>query len=76
VQPVFPALSFSSPILALQAPGDNSRWDVVQQGGSVRTFSSAPGSATSTSFIDISGLITAGGETGLPGMAFHPKNGS
>lgn len=73
VQRVFSALSFSSPILALQAPGDASRWFVVQQGGSVRTFSSAPGTATSTSFIDISGRITAGGETGLLGMAFHPN---
>jgi uncharacterized repeat protein (TIGR03806 family) len=70
---VFSALTFSSPILALQAPGDASRWFVVQQGGSVRTFSSAPGTSTSTIFIDTTPRVTSGGELGLLGMAFHPN---
>jgi uncharacterized repeat protein (TIGR03806 family) len=73
LQRVYPSLSFSLPILALQAPGDNSRWFVVQQGGSVLVFSSASGTASSSVFIDIAGRVTAGGEAGLLGMAFHPN---
>ena len=73
VQRVFPALSFSSPILALQAPGDASRWFVVQQGGSVRKFSSTVGTSTTASFIDITPRVASGGELGLLGMAFHPN---
>src|SRR5262245_16353851 len=34
----FTSLSFSSPIAMLQAPGDASRWFVVEQGGAVRKF--------------------------------------
>ena len=73
VQRVFPALSFSSPILALQAPGDSSRWYVVQQGGQVLRFANSNGTTATNSVIDISGRITSGGETGLLGMAFHPN---
>jgi len=73
VERVFPALSFSSPVLALQAPGDASRWFVVEQGGTVRKFSSAPGTSTTTSFIDITARVASGGELGLLGMAFHPN---
>ena len=72
-QRVFPALSFASPIFALQAPGDASRWFVVQQGGSVRTFSSVAGTSATTSFIDITPRVASGGELGLLGMAFHPN---
>jgi len=64
-------LSFSSPIAMLQAPGDNSRWFVVEQGGVVRTFPTSNPSA-STAYIDISGRVDDGGEMGLLGMAFHP----
>ena len=73
VQQVFSGLSFSSPILALQAPGDNTRWFVVQQGGAVRQFPSAAGTSTTTSFIDITARVASGGELGLLGMAFHPN---
>jgi chitodextrinase len=74
-QRVFPSLSFSSPILALQAPGDSGHWFVVQQTGQVRRFVNNAGTSTSTSVIDLSsgfGLVS-GGEQGLLGMAFHPN---
>lgn len=68
----YTSLTFSSPIAMLQAPGDNSRWFVVEQGGPVRQFSvSNPTSATG--FIDITARVRSGGETGLLGMAFHPN---
>jgi len=57
----------------MQAPGDATRWFVIQQGGQVRVFANNPAVTVSSSFVDISGRITSGGETGLLGMAFHPN---
>jgi uncharacterized repeat protein (TIGR03806 family) len=66
----FTSLSFSSPVAMLQAPGDASRWFVVEQGGAVRKFDVAnPAVAT---FVDITSQVRSGGEMGLLGMAFHP----
>src|SRR5882672_7550808 len=69
---VFTNLSFSSPILALQAPGNPSRWFVVQQGGRVLVFPNTATPVTNT-FIDITSRVASGGELGLLGMAFHPN---
>ncbi len=38
VQRAFPALTFLEPVAMLQAPGDSSRWFVVEQNGIVRVF--------------------------------------
>lgn len=68
----FTNLSFSLPVALLQAPNDNSRWFVVQQGGVVRQFTGTdPTSATN--FIDIDARVETAGEMGLLGMAFHPN---
>jgi len=72
LQRVFPSLSFTSPILALQAPGDSSRWFVVEQGGRVLKFPNVA-SPTASTFIDITSRVASGGELGLLGMAFHPN---
>jgi uncharacterized repeat protein (TIGR03806 family) len=53
-----------------QAPGDNSRWFVIEQGGSVRVFDNVQNVASHTEYISIA--VTSGGERGLLGMAFHP----
>jgi uncharacterized repeat protein (TIGR03806 family) len=73
--PVYAALSFNKPVLLLQAPGDASRWFVVEQGGAVRTFANDPNVTASTPFIDITTRVNsgAGAEAGLLGMAFHPN---
>jgi uncharacterized repeat protein (TIGR03806 family) len=86
VQRVFPNLTFPlaptatsrQTIAMLQAPGNNSRWYVVQKTGSVRVFDNTPGVATSTEFINLSSRLnpTTPSETderGLLGMAFHPN---
>lgn len=57
----------------MQAPGDATRWFVIQQSGQVRVFANNPTVSVSSPFVDISGRITSGGETGLLGMAFHPN---
>lgn len=75
LRPAFPNLAFSEPLALLQAPGDNTRWFVVERGGRVLVFpnSSAVTRAQATTFIDIQGRVDAApGEAGLLGMAFHP----
>ena len=76
--PTTPA--FTGPVKILQAPGDGSRWFVVEQSGRVKVFSVANPASAST-YIDFSAKINSDcasspgncGESGLLGMAFHPN---
>jgi glucose/arabinose dehydrogenase len=70
---VFAALSFTAPVALLQAPNDASRWYLVQQGGLVRRFDNVANAGSTSTWLDLTGVVTAGGETGLLGMAFHPN---
>lgn len=77
LQQVFPGLSFASPVYMLQAPGDSTRWFVVQRGGGsveakviVFPNDDAATPAQTSEFISIP--VDASGEGGLLGMAFHP----
>ena len=54
----------------VQAPGDDTRWFVVQKGGTVRVFANAANPTAST-FISLA--VNSNGEGGLLGMAFHPN---
>lgn len=72
VERVFPHLAFTAPVALLQAPNDGSRWFVVEQDGRVLVFDNHPAVRASNTFVDITGRVTSGGETGLLGMAFHP----
>src|SRR5215831_18520760 len=71
-----PTISYQTIISGLSAPvdivnaGDGSnRLFIVQQGGVIKVSN-----VTSVSdFIDLSTLISTGGERGLLSMAFHPK---
>ncbi|HEY5807989.1 MAG TPA: PQQ-dependent sugar dehydrogenase [Povalibacter sp.] len=69
VQP-FTSLSFDASVALLQAPGDDTRWYVVEQDGTIKTFQGANATATTTYG---SVTVTSGGEMGLLGMAFHPN---
>ena len=73
VQRVFPNLVFAAPVAMLQAPGDASRWFVIEQAGHVRVFTNDPQATSSGTFVDIAARVSSGGETGLLGMAFHPR---
>lgn len=73
VMRVNPALTFIRPVGALQAPGDSSRWFVIEQAGRVRVFANQASTSVMTDFLDVRGRVTSGGETGLLGMAFHPR---
>jgi glucose/arabinose dehydrogenase len=57
----------------LQAPGDRSRWFVVERFGAVRVFPNNADVAASTVFLDIGTRVESScAECGLLGMAFHP----
>lgn len=75
---VFDQLALQSPVLLSRAPGDASRWFVVEQAGLVRVFPDTPNvsNADVDVFIDIRPRVLSGGEQGLLGMAFHPDFGN
>jgi uncharacterized repeat protein (TIGR03806 family) len=74
VRRVFASLpAFARPVAIMQAPDDDTRWFVVQQGGAVRVFENNAAVTTAPLFIDINdGRLISDGEMGLLGMAFHP----
>lgn len=74
----FPALSFAAPVAMLQAPGDNTRWFVVERGsssanGKVIVFPNNDAATPAQTSELISFPVAASGEGGLLGMAFHPN---
>ncbi|NCF23858.1 MAG: glucose sorbosone dehydrogenase [Gammaproteobacteria bacterium] len=74
LQQVFAGLSPApvAPVSLQQAPGDATRWFVVEQAGVIRAFANDDGATATQSFLDITDLVRSGGERGLLGMAFHP----
>ena len=73
VKRVYPRLSFEMPVGLFQAPGDNSRWFVIEQGGVISQFPNTPNPAASTLVLDIIDRAECCGEGGLLGLAFHPN---
>ena len=70
---MYPALAFTNPVLAVQAPGDDARWFVVEQAGRVLVFDNLDTVTATSEFIDITARVQDGGERGLLGMAFDPQ---
>jgi uncharacterized repeat protein (TIGR03806 family) len=74
LQRAFPNLTFTEPLAMLQAPGDDTRWFVLQKGssgiGRVRVFANTA-SPTVSDFIALP--VNGTSEGGLLGMAFHPQ---
>lgn len=74
VQRVFTQLAFDQPLAMLQAPGDTSRWFVVEKAGVVWVFPNDANASVNDVevFIDIQNLVNSTpSEAGLLGMAFH-----
>ena len=74
LQPI--STSLSSPVFMTAPPGDSTRLFIVQQGGLIRIFDVVGGSLLTVPFLNISNLLSAGGERGLLGMAFDPEYAS
>lgn len=68
----FPRLEFASPVALEQAPGDGSRWFVVEQGGRIRAFDAVDSATSARDFIDLTDKLAFTGDSGLLGLAFHP----
>ena len=65
------ASGFESPVLLTAAPGETNRLYVVGQNGLIYVLDH--GKRRAKPFLDVRSLVTAGGEQGLLGLAFHPK---
>ena len=72
---VFSSLpALAQPLAMVQAPGDNSRWFVVERAGRVLVFDNREDVGGSDVFVDIRDVVESGpGESGLLGLAFHPE---
>ena len=70
IKPVVAADGFDHPLFLCLAPGDG-RVFVVEQPGRIRWIDGAKPS--SDVFLDVSSLVSYGGERGLLGLAFHPS---
>lgn len=68
----YPALAFDQPVALLQAPGDDTHWHVVEQGGTIRRFADDPAVQAAGVVLDLGDRVVSGGEQGLLGMAFAP----
>lgn len=58
------------PVALVHAKEHSGRLFIVEQAGVIRTFKN--GKLSDTPFLDIRDRVTAGGEMGLLGLAFHP----
>jgi len=63
--------AYSQPVYVTAPPGDTSRLFVVEKAGRVRIVKD--GVLLSRPFLDISSLVSGGGEQGLLSIAFHPR---
>ena len=64
------ASGFSQPVFVTGAKGEAGRLYVVEQGGTIQILQNGRRRGT---LLDIRRLVTAGGEQGLLGLAFHPS---
>lgn len=65
------ASGFSQPLYVTGAKGEPGRLYVVEQRGLIHVLQG--GKRRSAPFLDIRAIVTAGGEQGLLGLAFHPS---
>ena len=73
LQQVFTQLPLTQSLAMKQAPGDSTRWFVVERQGFVQVFANDPNVSESDPFLDISSIVNTSGEGGLLGIAFHPN---
>ncbi|HYM89920.1 MAG TPA: PQQ-dependent sugar dehydrogenase, partial [Nitrospiraceae bacterium] len=71
LQPI--STSLSSPVFMTAPPNDSTRLFIVQQGGLIRIFDVVGGSLLTIPFLNVSSVLSTGGERGLLGMAFDPQ---
>jgi glucose/arabinose dehydrogenase len=72
LQNAFPNLSFTSPVFLTHAYDGTNRIFVIEQEGIIRVFPNSSNALSAKEFLDITDRVSAGGEKGLLGLAFHP----
>jgi uncharacterized repeat protein (TIGR03806 family) len=73
LEPRFPSLGFSEAVAMLQAPGDASRWYLIEKPGRIHWFDATNNLTNTTSlYLDYTGVVDNLGNSGLLSMAFHP----
>ena len=65
-------LALTFPLFLTAPPGDTGRLFVVEKGGTIKIVNRTTNALIGT-FLDISNLVSAGGEQGLLGLAFDPQ---
>ncbi|CAN5586379.1 PQQ-dependent sugar dehydrogenase [soil metagenome] len=68
----YPKLTFSDPIEYTHANDGTNRVFVVEQAGRIRVFENDANASSAGTYLDIRSKVSAGGEMGLLGLAFHP----
>jgi len=71
LQRVFDGVALTQPLAMMQAPGDDTRWFVLQKTGAVRVFANTPNVTTASTVLTLA--VNSNSEGGLLGMAFHPN---
>ncbi|QQS08197.1 MAG: PQQ-dependent sugar dehydrogenase [Phycisphaerales bacterium] len=66
------ATGLSQPVGFYHVPADATRGFIVEQSGRIRIYDMIAGTVLPTPYLDISTIISSGGERGLLGLAFHP----
>ncbi|MCC7439587.1 MAG: PQQ-dependent sugar dehydrogenase [Armatimonadetes bacterium] len=67
------SLVFQTPVDIVSARDGSNRLFVVEQGGIIRAVQNDPNAAVADTFLNIKRKVSVGSETGLLGLAFHPK---
>lgn len=71
---VYTNLRFTFPVVITQAPGDDTRFFIVEQGGRIQVFDNVATPATPRTALDIADRLSDEeiNEDGFLGLAFHP----
>jgi len=64
---------FDSPVTITAPPGDTGRIFVVEQTGKIKIIKLPGRTVNAIPFLDLSGVVSIGGEQGLLGLAFDPN---
>ncbi len=70
------ASALSQPVFVTHVPGDFSRLFIVELGGQIKIMTLPALTVLGTPYLNLSGIISTGGERGLLGLAFHPNYAS
>jgi glucose/arabinose dehydrogenase len=72
LEEAFPNLLFSSALYLTHAGDGSNRIFVVERSGRIQVFDNSPSVFTKDTLLDITDRVSASGEMGLLGLAFHP----